>query len=258
MTEVARVSTGIEGLDAMIGGGIPRGRVLLVVGGPGTGKTTLAVQYLVNGVLKYSENGIFVSLDVPQYKIFEEAKSRGWDLKKLCDEKRIVFIDGSPFTRLTYRTPGFKVLERSYTVQVHELCDNITNAAKSINCKRIAIDTLAALTQQFPDTIQRREVILSLFEAASSGGSTSIVTDETRESEGRTILMEEYVADGLIILRSSQVERRQIRTIEVEKMKASVIDEQIRPYVLDKTGFSVVSDKDVFSYAAAFLLKGKS
>jgi len=255
MTEVARTPTGVAGLDSMIGGGIPRGRVLLVLGGPGTGKTTLAIQYLVNGVEKYGENGVFVSLDVPQHKIFEEARSHGWDLEKLCSERKIAFIDGSPFTRLSYRATGFKVPERSYTVQVRELCDDIKNVTRSINCKRISVDTLAALTLQFPDVIQRREVVLELFEAASSGGATSIITDEIRESETKPIMLEEYLADGLVVLRSSQVERKQIRIVEVEKIKASAIDDQIRPYILDKDGFSVLSDRDIFTYAAGVLLK---
>jgi circadian clock protein KaiC len=255
MTEIPRTPTGVDGLDAMIGGGIPSGRVLLVIGGPGTGKTTLAIQYLVNGVQKYSENGIFVSLDAPRHKIFEEAKSHGWNFEKLCNEKKIVFIDGSPFTRLSYRATGFKVPERSYTVQVRELCDEIRDAAKSINSRRIAVDTLAALTVQFPEIVQRREVILELFEAVSRDGSTAIITDETRQTEGKTTMLEEYLADGLIVLRSSQVERTQVRMIEVEKIKASAIDDQIRPYILNKDGFSVLSDKDIFTYAAGFLLK---
>jgi KaiC/GvpD/RAD55 family RecA-like ATPase len=89
------------------------------------------------------------------------------------------------------------------------------DAAKLITAKRISIDTLAALTLQFPDPVQKREVILELFEAISSSGATSIITDETRQSENRVFMMEEYIADGLIMLRSSQVERRQIRMIEV-------------------------------------------
>jgi len=255
MTEIPRTPTGVEGLDSMIGGGIPSGSVLLVTGGPGTGKTTLAIQYLVNGVLKYGESGIFVSLDVPQRKVFREASSHGWDLEKLCSERKIAFVDGSPFTRLGYKATGFKVPERSYTVQVRELCDDIKSVAASTNAKRVAVDTLAALTLQFPDTIQRREVILELFEAVSSGGGTAVITDEIRERESKPIKLEEYLADGLVMLRSSQVERRQVRMIEVEKMKASAIDDQIRPYILDKDGFSVLSDKDIFTYAAGILLK---
>ena len=89
-----------------------------------------------------------------------------------------------------------------------------------------------------------------------------------RELEGRNHLfrsrtdteviphvVEEYLADGLVVLRSSQVERKQVRVVEVEKIKASAIDDQMRPYVLDKDGFSVLSDKDIFTYAARILLK---
>jgi len=68
-------------------------------------------------------------------------------------------------------------------------------------------------------------VILELFEAVSSGGATAVITDEIRERESKPIKLEEYLADGLIMLRSSQVERRQVRMIEVEKIKASAIDE---------------------------------
>ena len=65
---------------------------------------------------------------------------------------------------------------------------------------------------------------------------------------------EQYLADGLIVLRSSQVERRQVRMIEVEKIKASAIEDQTIPYILGKGGFSVLSDKDIFTYATGILL----
>ncbi len=240
--EVVRTPTGIEGLDAMIGGGVPRGRVVLVSGGPGTGKTTLAVQFLVNGILKYSENGIFVSLNEPQHKIFEEASILGWDLEKLCKEQKLVFVDGSPYTR-------------GHKVQRFKLGQTVGEIADSIDAKRISVDTLAALTLQYPDIIQRREVILELFDTISETGATSLITDEIREAPARAILIEEYLADGAISLHSSQVEQRRVRTISIDKMRGTAIDEQMRPYVLSEKGFSVLSDVDIFSYAAGFLLK---
>jgi circadian clock protein KaiC len=248
MAEVSRTLTGLEGFDDMIGGGIPSGRVLLVQGGPGTGKTTLAIQYLVNGVLEYGEKGIFVSFDQPKYRILQEAMSHGWNLEKFCNEERIAFIDGSPFTRMNYRTTGFKV-------PLQKIYDDIKNVIHTNKFKRISVDTLAALTLQFTDTVQRREIVLGLFEALSNGEVASIVTDAINDSEKNPIMLEEYLADGLIILRSSQVERRQIRMIEVKKMRGSAINEQIRPYVLNRTGFSVLSDKDVFAYAAGLLIR---
>ncbi len=151
--------------------------------GPGTGKTTLAIRYLIEGVAKHGETGVFVSLDVPRHKLFREATSHGWDLEKLCREGKIAFIDGSPFTRLGYRFKDFKVPERTYAVQVRELCDDIKSIVVSTKSKRVSVDTLAALILQFPDTIQRREVILELFEAVSSGGATALITDEIREGE---------------------------------------------------------------------------
>ena len=239
---VARTPTGIEGLDAMLSGGIPRGRVVLVSGGPGTGKTTLATQYLVNGVFMHKENGIFVSLDESQQKIFEDAGRYGWDLEKLCNENKMAFIDGSPYTR-------------GHKVQRFKLGQEIRDTADAIHAERISVDTLAALTLQYPDVIQRREIIVELFETVADTGATTIITDEMREGHSRSILLEEYLADGVIILQSSQVERRRIRTIDVEKMRGTAIDDQIRPYVLDENGLSVVADKDIFTYAAKFLLK---
>jgi len=240
--DIGRTPTGIEGLDAMIGGGIPRGRIVLVTGGPGTGKTTFAVQFLVNGISKYGENGIFVSLDEPQHKIFEEARILGWDLDKLCKEQKLAFVDGSPYTR-------------GHKVQRFQLAQTVGDITDSIDAKRISVDTMAALTLQYPDIIQRREVILELFDTVSSNGATSVITDEIREGAGRTILLQEYLADGVISLRSSQVERRRVRTIDVDKMRGTAIDEQTRPYMLTENGLYVISDKDIFSYAAGLLLK---
>ena len=82
-----KVKTGIQGLDELINGGFPEGRVILVVGGPGTGKTVLASQFLYKGIDDYNENGIFVSLDESKNHYSSEMQNFGWDFKKAEEEK---------------------------------------------------------------------------------------------------------------------------------------------------------------------------
>jgi len=240
--EVPRTKTGIEGLDVMIGGGIPKGSTVLVCGGPGTGKTTLSMQFLINGYIKYGENGVFISLDEPMNRIFQEAKGYGWNLKDLYEKGNIAFVEASPHA------------EKKFSIE--KLIQEIRESARLVNAQRVALDPLTYLTIQYPDIISRRSVILTLFKALRETNATCLVTDEIRGAgEERTILLEEYLADGVIILQSSQVERRRVRTVEVEKMRGTPIDDQIRPYTIDEDGVKVISEKDIFTYAASLLMK---
>ena len=239
--ELARSVTGIEGLDAMIGGGFPQGRVILVSGGPGTGKTTMALQYLVNGCSKFGENGLFVSLDEPLNKILQETQRLRWGLKSLIDNGKIGFLEfhssyGSKFS-------------------VEELTTKIEDTAKKLHVRRISIDPLTFISIHFPDIVTRRGVMMNLFDALSATGATCIVTNEMRGEHETVVLLEEYLADGVLRLRSSQVERGQVRTIAVEKMRGTAIDDQTRPYVIENEGIEVISNSDLFTYAARLFAK---
>jgi len=240
--EIRRTKTGIEGLDSMLGGGIPTGRIVMVAGGPGAGKTTLAIQFLANGIRMYGENGLFVSLDEPMERIFEYAGYYGWDLEGPYRDGRLAFLDASPYTM-------------AEKVDLKKLVQMIKDRARSSKAKRISIDPLAALTIQYLDPIQRRGAILELFKGLRETGATCIITNEVRFGQNRSVLLEEYLADGVIILQSSQVDRWRIRTIEVEKMRGTAIDDQMRPYVITENGFSVISEKDIFTFAAGLLMK---
>ncbi|MEM2901310.1 MAG: ATPase domain-containing protein [Candidatus Bathyarchaeia archaeon] len=240
--EIQRTPTGIDGLDAMLSGGFPKGRTVLICGGPGTGKTTLSMQFLFYGYVKYKENGVFVSLDEPKERIFQEARCYGWDLRGLHEKGKIAFVEASPHT--------------SKKFSIEKLIQEIEEATRSVDAQRISLDPLTYLTLQYPDIISRRSAILALFKALIETEATCLITDEIRGGgEERTILVEEYLADGVIILQSSQVERRRVRTIEIEKMRGTPIDDQIRPYILDENGIKVISEKDIFTYAASLLMK---
>src|SRR5208282_4422120 len=123
--ELPRSTTGIDGLDSMIGGGFPQGRVILVSGGPGTGKTTMALQFLVNGCREFGENGIFVSLDEPLRKILQEY-GLGRELKSLIDKGKIAFLE-------FHSSSGNRF-------SAEEITTKIKDAANKLHVKRIAID----------------------------------------------------------------------------------------------------------------------
>src|SRR6187397_3266711 len=91
-----KASTGIIGLDEMTGGGLPRGRTTLLVGGPGSGKTILALQFLVNGAEKAGEPGIFVAFEETPKRIVGNALGFGWDLAGLERKKKLFFLAAQP------------------------------------------------------------------------------------------------------------------------------------------------------------------
>jgi circadian clock protein KaiC len=230
-----RSPTGIDGLDVMIGGGLPKGRVALISGGPGTGKTTMSLQFLVNGCLRFGENGIFISLDEPLKKILQETSEFEWNLKGLIDANKIGFIESSTLTG---------------RFSVEELATQIKETAQKINAQRICLDPLTFISIHYPDIVARRKVIMNLFETLASTGAACIMTNESRGDSERAILLEEYLADAVLRLTSSRVERGRVRTIEIEKMRGTVIDDQTRAYVIEKNGIKVISQSDLFTYAA--------
>jgi circadian clock protein KaiC len=89
------VPTGVYGLDEMIGGGFPKERIILVLGGPGSGKTILASQFLYKGFSQYNENGVMVSLDEAKRHYYSEMLNFGWDFQKGEDEGKFGFIDAT-------------------------------------------------------------------------------------------------------------------------------------------------------------------
>ena len=97
---VSTVPTGVEGLDELISGGFPKGRVILVLGGPGSGKTVLASQFLYKGISNYGENGIMVSLDEGKSHYYAEMLKFGWDFKKAEDEGKFGYIDATRLSRV--------------------------------------------------------------------------------------------------------------------------------------------------------------
>jgi len=243
----ARTPTGIPGLDEMLNGGFPKGRVILVVGGPGSGKTILGTQFLVNGIKSYGENGLFVSLDESKTHFYREMMTFGWNLEELEKQRKFMFLDASPIRHIPGEVKIGKLTIGKREFSMISLIDGIKSSAQTSDSKRIVVDPIASLVFQYPDLVQRRTAILDLIEALIGTGATSMLTLELRAAGlERSVQLEEYLAHGVIVLQTIQVGRSLIRAVQVEKMRETPIDTQPRPYKIGDGGIEVFPKESVF------------
>jgi KaiC/GvpD/RAD55 family RecA-like ATPase len=242
-----RTRTGIPGLDEILSGGIPRGRVVLVMGGHGTGKTILSTQFLVKGVELYSDHSVFVSLDESREHYYTEMKKFGWDLAKLEKEKKFAFVDASPIRKIPGEVKIGKMTIGKKEFSMLSLVEAIRATVKAIDARRIVIDPIASLVFQYPDIVQRRNALLDLMEVLVGTGATCLISSELKRiGIERTVQLEEYLAHGVIILQSLQVGRSLVRVIQVEKMRETPVDAQLHPYRIGENGIEIFAKENVF------------
>jgi KaiC/GvpD/RAD55 family RecA-like ATPase len=243
-------STGVPGLNELLGGGFPEGRVVLVVGGPGTGKTILASQFLYKGIYDYSENGIFVSLDESKSHYFSEMQNFGWNFKKAEEEAKFVFLDATRMSRsalLREKLYGESSTLRGKQLPVDKLIEELEERIRQIDAKRVVLDTLATLFHRFPDPIERRIAVVDLIESLSELRITTIVTTESsRLGLDREILVEEYMAHGVITMQTLFSQQDTARAIHIEKMRGTKVISKRVPYTIDRNGIEVFPDVSLF------------
>ncbi len=245
------VATGIQGLDELISGGFPEGRIILVVGGPGAGKTILASQFLYKGIYEHNENGVLVSLDESKNHFFSEMQNFGWDFKKAQEEGKFVFIDATRISRIAILKEKMYKQEtsslRGKQLPIDKLVEEIQAKIQQIDAKRVALDTLAALFYRFPNPIERRTAMVDLIESLSDLGITTIITTELRNlSLERNVLDEEYLVHGVVMMQTLFSQGVTTRALQVEKMRGANVNPNLVPYTIDRNGIEVFPNMALF------------
>ncbi len=241
-----RTPTGIPGLDKLLSGGLPRGRIILLTGGPGTGKTILSSQFLVNGILDYEEPGIYVSLDENKLHVNEEMMDFGWDLAELEDSKKLVFLEASPIRYLPSGTRAGNLISERNEFSMATLIDLVRTSVEEIGAMRIVVDPVTTLVLQYESQAQQRNALVELMEALADTGATCIITSELRRPGfERNVDFEEYLAHGVILLQQLQVGKSLLRVIQIEKMRKTPLDNQPRPYRITDGGIEVFPRESV-------------
>ncbi len=247
---VARTPTGIPGLDEMLGGGIPQGRILLVLGEPGSGKTIACSQFLATGISKYGEKGLFVSMEEDRNHYDREMSQFGWDFADAEKRGEFAFVDASPIRSIPGEIKIGNLTIGKQDFSLISLIEVIRNSAKTIGATRIVVDPVSLLMFQYPKESERRKVLLDLVEALSETGATCILSSELQRVgiRGRNLQIEEYLVHGVILMQTliAGKERRGMeRVIQIEKMRETQIDRQPRPYAITAKGIEVYSKEIV-------------
>ena len=246
-----KIATGISGLDELVGGGFPEGRVILTIGGPGTGKTILCSQFLYKGIYENQENGVFVSLDESKDHFYSEMQQFGWDFRKAEEERKFAFLDATRMSRVAMLKEKLYKEEsrnlRGRKLSIDKLIEDLQAMIVTTKAKRVVVDTLAALTYRFPDPIERRTAVVDLIESLADLGVTSLVTTELGYlGLERNAVEEEFLVHGVIMMQTLFSGGTTTRAIQVEKMREAKVNPSLVPYSIDQNGVQVFPNMPLF------------
>jgi circadian clock protein KaiC len=227
-----KAPAGISGFDEITHGGLPRGRPTLIAGNAGSGKTLLALEFLIHGALKYGEPGLFVAFEETADDLAKNVASLGYDLKDLIRRKKLAV--------------EFVRIERSELVETGEydlegLFIRLDFAAKTIGAERVAIDTLEALFSGLPNHGILRAELRRLFRWLKDKKLTTVITGERGEGPSITRQgLEEYVSDCVILLDHRVNEDVATRRMRVVKYRGSTHGTNEYPFLIGDDGISVM------------------
>lgn len=230
-----RVKSGIEGLDDMLNGGLISGRVVLLSGSTGTGKTTLGMQFIYNGIKNFNEPGVFITLEQSKEKIMKDMKSIGMDLNEL----------GSNFSLIGGSMAKIKYYQNKTKAKIEDFIAEIEEVIKKTKAKRVVIDSINLFLLLFKTDEERRRALLKLTETLSRFNCTALLTCEVKENTFDISWwgFEEFVMDGVITLYNVKQGPVFHQGIVIRKMRGMNHVKDIIPYKITDKGIVVYPEE---------------
>jgi circadian clock protein KaiC len=223
--------TGIQGLDEITGGGLPRGRPTLVCGGTGCGKTLLAAEFLVRGATQFGEPGVLMAFEETEAELKANVASLGFDLTGLVRQKKIA-LDYVHIERSDVQESGGYDLEGLFV--------RLNHAIDSIGAKRVVLDTLEALFASLPNEAILRAELRRLFRWLKDKGVTAVITAERGREQLTRHGLEEYVSDCVILLDHRVNDQIATRHLRVVKYRGAMHGTNEFPFLIGDDGISVL------------------
>jgi circadian clock protein KaiC len=224
--------TGIQGLDEITGGGLPRGRPTLISGGAGSGKTLFGLEFLVRGATQYDEPGVFMSFEETIPDLTKNVASLGFDLDRLVADKKL-FLDHVYISRSEISETGEYDLDGLFI--------RIADAVQRVGARRIVLDTIEALFSELPNPGVLRAEIRRLFGWLKQKELTTVITAERDRPDKLTRHgIEEFVSDCVILLDHRIREEISTRRLRIVKYRGSTHGTNEYPFLIDEKGISVL------------------
>jgi circadian clock protein KaiC len=222
-----RVKTGIEGLDKMLNGGFLPQTANLVEGAPGTGKTTLGMQFIYNGITRHNQAGIILTFEEFPQQYYRDAATFGWDFKQLEREDKLRVIMSSPEVT---------------KADLEHIGGRIETLATEIDARRILVDSLSHFERLSRDPVELRAIMYSFVNALKREGMTGVLTRESLALLGEAASPDEditFVADSYVLLRFVEIDSAVHKALLVLKLRGSDHAKDIRQFSITGQGIQV-------------------
>lgn len=226
-----KAPTGIRGFDEITQGGLPKGRTALVTGGPGTGKTMFAMEFLVKGATEFGEPGVFVSFEETADELIANSASLGLSLPELCDAN-LLYMD--------YVRVERSEIEESGEYDLEGLFIRLSHAINTVGARRLVLDTIETLFSGLSNVSILRAELRRLFRWLKDKNISTIVTGERGAESLTREGLEEYVSDCVILLDHRVTDQVSTRRLRVLKYRGSEHGTNEYPFLISDRGFMVL------------------
>ena len=222
--KIARIPSGIPGFDKIVEGGLKKGSINLVCGGAGSGKTTFAVQFLMEGI-KGGEPGIYITFEERKEKLYDDILEFGWDLQKYEEMGLFKFLVYAPEQIKRVLVEGGGTIDAIIT---------------QMRAKRLVIDSITSFALLFQDELTQKESSLALFELINRWGCTAILTSQAVQLSPEDLTAQlQFEVDSIIILYHFKSKGVRSRAIEVLKMRGTRTPEKTIKLEIGKGGITI-------------------
>ncbi len=231
LPQMLKCPSGINGLDEITEGGIPRGRPTLVCGEAGSAKTLLAVQFLVRGIQQHDEAGVLMCFEERSVDLVRNVASLGFDLPAMIDDKKLV---------IDHVLIECDEIQETGAYNLGALFVRLGAAIDAVGAKRIVLDTIEVLFASLSDHGIVRAELRRLFTWIKERGITAIVTSERGDGTLTRHGLEEYVSDCVIQLDNRMVDQVATRRLRIIKYRGSAHGSNEYPFLIDGHGLTVL------------------